>query len=142
MGKTWRSFVLTPVGINSKGMKKNKINNIALLLKGALNAEGKVGLKMNVLSASGKKQSYANVTKIFLDMGINPTVSQLAEGGGYDIDVIMEEKKVRDLIPLLKKAGADLTSNEPFDNSILNSPTLSLKSILFTKNLFSLFINT
>jgi ATP phosphoribosyltransferase len=83
--------------------KKSKIDNIALLLKGALNAEGKVGLKMNVLSKKGK---CGDITGIFFKMGINPTISRLAKGEGYDVEVIIEEKKVRDLIPQLKKAGA------------------------------------
>ncbi len=83
--------------------KKAKIDNIALLLKGALNAEGKVGLKMNVLY---KKKQCSQVTDIFVNMGINPTISKLAEGNGYAVEVIIEEEKVKDLIPLLKKAGA------------------------------------
>ncbi len=87
----------------SDNWKKAKIDNIVMLLKGALNAEGKVGLKMNVLC---KKLSGSKVTDIFVKMGINPTISELAEGNGFDIDVIIEEKKVRDLIPQLKKAGA------------------------------------
>lgn len=85
--------------------KKAKIDNIVMLLKGALNAEGKVGLKMNV-----PDNKLASVVGIFKKMGINPTRSSLALGGEKgswsDIDVIIEEKKVRDLIPELKKAGA------------------------------------
>lgn len=84
----------------SNKWKKAKIDNIALLLKGALNAEGKVGLKMNVPGKSLKK-----VTSTLPAMK-NPTVSSLAKGAWYSIEVIIEEKKVRDLIPLLKKAGA------------------------------------
>jgi len=83
--------------------KKAKIDNIALLLKGALNAEGKVGLKMNVLE---DKARYEDVADIFFKIDINPTVSQLARGQGVAIEVIIDEKKVKDLIPLLKKAGA------------------------------------
>ncbi len=80
--------------------KRAKIDNIALLLKGALNAEGKVGLKMNVPGKSLKK-----VTSTLPAMK-NPTVSPLARGEWYSVEVITEEKKVRDLIPLLKNAGA------------------------------------
>ncbi len=39
-------------------------------------------------------------------MGINPTISSLVEGAWCAVEVIIEEKKVRDLIPQLKKAGA------------------------------------
>jgi ATP phosphoribosyltransferase len=80
--------------------KKAKIDNIALLLKGALNAEGKVGLKMNVRGKDLKK-----VISILPAMR-NPTVSSLASGDWYAIDIITEEKKVRDLIPRLKETGA------------------------------------
>lgn len=85
--------------------KKAKIDNIVLLLKGALNAEGKVGLKMNV-----PNNKLNGITSIFSKMKINPTMSPLAFGTSgtswCDVDVIIEEKKVRDLIPRLKKAGA------------------------------------
>ena len=81
--------------------KKAKIDNIIMLLKGALNAEGKVGLKMNVSS-----NSLSAIKSIFSQMKINPTMSNLAFDNWYDIDVIIEEKKVRYLIPLLKSAGA------------------------------------
>ncbi len=53
--------------------KKAKIDNIVLLLKGALNAEGKVGLKMNV-----PNNKLSSITSIFSKMGINPTMSRLA----------------------------------------------------------------
>lgn len=81
--------------------KKAKIDNIALLLKGALNAEDKVGLKMNI-----SMSKLSNITSIFSKIKINPTVSKLAIGSGNAIEVVIEEKKVRDLIPQLKKAGA------------------------------------
>lgn len=85
--------------------KKAKIDNIVLLLRSALNAEGKVGLKMNVPNSKIKY-----VTAIFAKRGINPTRSPLVLGGPKDswsdIDVIIEEKAVRNLIPQLKKAGA------------------------------------
>ncbi|MCK4904866.1 ATP phosphoribosyltransferase [bacterium] len=85
--------------------KKAKIDNIALLLKGALNAEDKVGLKMNI-----PKSKLSNITSIFSKMGINPTMSRLALEGPatfwFAIEVVIEEKKVRDLIPQLKKVGA------------------------------------
>ena len=81
--------------------KKAKIDNIALLLKGALNAEDKVGLKMNI-----SMSKLGNITSIFSKMKINPTVSKLAIGSGNAIEVVIEEKKVRDLIPQLKKASA------------------------------------
>jgi len=80
--------------------KREKIENLVMLLKGALEAEERVGLKMNVPEASLKKISS------LLPAMHSPTISQLTEKGWYDIDVIIEEKLVRDLIPKLKKAGA------------------------------------
>lgn len=84
--------------------KRAKIENIALLLKGALNAAEKVGLKMNV--STRKQGEYSTVVNIFYDMGINPTISTLYADEWRAVEVIIEEKKVRDLIPQLKKAGA------------------------------------
>jgi ATP phosphoribosyltransferase len=80
--------------------KRQKMENIVLLLRGALAAEEKVGLKMNVQEKDLKKV-----------MGIlpslhSPTISTLTEKGWYDLDVIVDEKTVRDMIPRLKKAGA------------------------------------
>jgi ATP phosphoribosyltransferase len=80
--------------------KKRKMENLVLLLKGALEAEEKVGLKMNVMKSSMKR-----VLSLLPSLN-SPTVSSLAEEDWFDIDVIIDEKVVRDLIPRLKAAGA------------------------------------
>ncbi len=80
--------------------KRQKIENIVLLLRGALEAEERVGLKMNVPERSLKK-----VLSLLPAMH-SPTIATLTEKGWYDIDVVIEEKLVRDLIPKLKQAGA------------------------------------
>lgn len=80
--------------------KRQKIENIALLLKGALNAEQKVGLKMNVPEGAFKK-----VLSLLSAMH-SPTVSQLTDKDWYAIEVVTDEKTVRDIIPKLKSAGA------------------------------------
>lgn len=80
--------------------KRQKMENIALLLKGALAAEEKVGLKMNVPEDSFKK-----VLSLLSAMH-SPTVSPLSDKGWYAIDVVIDERTVRDIIPKLKKAGA------------------------------------
>ncbi len=80
--------------------KRQKMENIVLLLKGALAAEEKVGLKMNVPA-----KTLDQVIKCLPALH-SPTISQLTEEGWYDIDVIIDERKVRDLIPQLKRAGA------------------------------------
>jgi ATP phosphoribosyltransferase len=80
--------------------KRQKMENIALLLKGALAAEEKVGLKMNVPARSFKR-----VLSLLSAMH-SPTVSTLSDKGWYAIDVVIDEKTVRDIIPKLKSAGA------------------------------------
>ena len=80
--------------------KQRKMQNIVLLLKGALAAEEQVGLKMNV-----SDRSYKKVLALLSSMH-SPTISPLAEPGWFDLDVIIQEKRVRDLIPRLKAAGA------------------------------------
>lgn len=80
--------------------KRQKMENLVLLLQGALAAEEKVGLKMNVHSKSLNK-----VLKIIPAMH-SPTISMLTEKNWYDLDIVIDEKVVRELIPKLKRAGA------------------------------------
>ncbi|MDD5109263.1 MAG: ATP phosphoribosyltransferase [Candidatus Omnitrophica bacterium] len=80
--------------------KKAKMEQIALLLRGAIAAEDKVGLKMNV-----KKE---NLKKVIAKLPAlkNPTISGLSDDGWFAIETIIDEKIVRVLIPELKAAGA------------------------------------
>jgi ATP phosphoribosyltransferase len=80
--------------------KRQKMENIVLLLRGALAAEEKVGLKMNVPEKAIKK------VMSLLPSLHSPTIAPLTEKGWYDIDVVLDERTVRDIIPRLKKAGA------------------------------------
>jgi ATP phosphoribosyltransferase len=80
--------------------KRTKIENIALLLKGAIEAAFKVGLKMNV-----PENGMAQILKA-LPSEKSPTVSPLAEKGWCAVEVILEETLERELIPQLKRAGA------------------------------------
>lgn len=80
--------------------KRQKMENIVLLLKGALAAEEKVGLKMNVPLKSLKR------VMSLLSAMHSPTISQLSDENWYALEVMIDEKVVRDLIPKLKKAGA------------------------------------
>lgn len=80
--------------------KKDKLNNIILLLQGALNAETKVGLKMNVM------KSRLRQLLMVLPALQTPTIAELANPDWVDVDTIIDENVVRDLIPKLKKAGA------------------------------------
>lgn len=81
--------------------KRAKIENLAMLLQGALNADSLVGLKMNVATA----RIEAVVAQ--LPALKKPTVSPLYDNGGVAVEIIVEEKLARDLIPRLKRAGAE-----------------------------------
>jgi ATP phosphoribosyltransferase len=80
--------------------KKEKLDEIALLLTSAILAEGRVGLKMNV----DKKDLDAVVA--LLPALKNPTVSDLYDRKSVAVETIVEEKVVREIIPKLKRAGA------------------------------------
>ncbi|MDH4231423.1 MAG: ATP phosphoribosyltransferase [Nitrospirota bacterium] len=80
--------------------KRQKMENIVMLLKGALAAEEKVGLKMNVTRKDLKR------VMSLLPAMHSPTISALSDEGWYDLDVVIDERTVCELIPKLKKAGA------------------------------------
>jgi len=92
--------------------KRQKMENIAILLKGALDAEEKVGLKMNVPEKSFKK-----VLSLLSAMH-SPTVSPLSDKGWYAVEVITDERMVRDLIPKLKSIGASGIVEYPLNKVI------------------------
>jgi ATP phosphoribosyltransferase len=80
--------------------KREKIEQISLLLQGALKAEGMVGLKMNV-SANDLK----GVIEILPSI-TGPTISNLFQSDWFAVEVMVSEKVVRELIPKLLKRGA------------------------------------
>ncbi len=80
--------------------KKNKIDEIILLVKGAILAEGKVGLKMNA-----RKKDAEKIVAILPSMKA-PTVSCLFDEKWVDIDTVIDEEDVKKMIPKLRKAGA------------------------------------
>jgi len=81
--------------------KRKKIEIMAMLLRGALDAEAKVGLKMNIAEK--------NLAKLLADLPAlrNPTISNLSLKGWVAVETIIDEKVVRELIPQLKAAGAE-----------------------------------
>jgi len=81
--------------------KRQKIQTMAMLLKGALDAETMVGLKMNV--AQKNLQALLKVLPALR----NPTISQLSQAGWVAVETIIDEHTVRELIPRLKAAGAE-----------------------------------
>jgi len=92
--------------------KQGKMEEIAVLLKGAIAAEAKVGLKMNVRKANLKKVLAA------LPALKKPTISGLSEDGWYAVETIIDEKVVRILIPELKKSGAEGIIEYPLNKVI------------------------
>ena len=81
--------------------KRHKIETLSLLLKGALEAESKVGLKMNI--------SEKNLDHLLKSLPAlrNPTISSLSQKGWVAVETIIDEHVVRELIPQLKAAGAE-----------------------------------
>ncbi|MBP9912624.1 MAG: ATP phosphoribosyltransferase [Opitutaceae bacterium] len=82
-------------------VKRKKIETIALLLRGALEAETKVGLKMNL-----PKSSLDAVVKALPALR-NPTISQLSNPEWIALETVIDEKVAREIIPLLKTLGAE-----------------------------------
>jgi len=81
--------------------KRQKIETMALLLKGALEAEAKVGLKMNIAQKNLKSLLES------LPALRRPTISNLSQDGWVAVETIIDEHIVRELIPQLKAAGAE-----------------------------------
>jgi ATP phosphoribosyltransferase len=92
--------------------KKKKMEQILLLLKGALEARDKVGLKLNV-----KKENLDKVLSILPALK-KPTISTLTLKDWYALEVIIEEKEVRRLLPLLKEKGAQGIIEYPLNKLI------------------------
>ncbi len=80
--------------------KRDKIDSLALLLRGAIEAKAKVGLKLNVL-----KKNLPKVLAL-LPAERSPTISSLADEGYAAVEVILEATVERKLVPQLQKAGA------------------------------------
>jgi len=92
--------------------KREKIENLSILLKAAIEARSKVGLKMNV-----KKGDLESILKV-LPAEKSPTVSSLADSEYVAIEVIVEDKVERALVPALKRAGASGIITYPLNKVI------------------------
>ena len=92
--------------------KRDKIENLAMLLKGAILAEEKVGLKMNA-----QKKDLKGVLALLPALK-KPTIAPLTDPGWVDVETIIDEKTVRHLIPKLKKAGAQGIIEYPLNKVI------------------------
>jgi ATP phosphoribosyltransferase len=81
--------------------KRAKMDDIAMLLKAALAAHGKVGMMLNV-----QEQNLAKVEAILPSLK-SPTISKLQSEGWYAVNTIVDQELVRRLIPRLKASGAE-----------------------------------
>ena len=93
--------------------KREKIENLALLLRAAIEAQGRVGLMLNVTRAD--LQSVLNLLPALQ----RPTVSPLSEDDWVAVNTIIEERTVRELIPRLKAARAHGIVEYPLNKIVL-----------------------
>ena len=92
--------------------KQRKIETLCLLIRGAIDAEAKVGLKLNLPSE--------NLPKVLQTLPAlrNPTVSSLSQPGWVAVETILDERVVREIIPQLKAAGAEGIIEYPLNKVI------------------------
>ena len=93
--------------------KRTKIDNLALLLRAAIEAQGRVGLMLNV-QRSGLEGILALLPALQ-----RPTVSSLSDPDWVAVNTIIEERTVRDLIPRLKAAGGQGIVEYPLNKIVL-----------------------
>ncbi len=93
--------------------KRRKIENIALMLRGAIEAQGRVGLMLNV-----QKENLQAVLGVLPALN-SPTVSSLSDSGWFAVNTILEEATVRDVIPQLKAANAAGIVEYPLNKVVL-----------------------
>ena len=93
--------------------KRRKLEDMRMLLEGAINALGKVGLMLNV-----EKKNLAAVIAVLPALK-NPTVSALSDGDWLAVNTILEELTVRRIIPRLKEAGAQGIVEYPLNKIVM-----------------------
>lgn len=96
----------------SDGWKREKIEHLVLMLKGVLNAEGRVGLMMNV------RRGDLGRVLLLLPALQKPTISDLADGDWVAVNTVLEEKIVREILPRLKAQGASGIVEYPLNKII------------------------
>ena len=93
--------------------KRRKLDDIKMLLEGAINALGKVGLMLNVL-----RENLSAVLAILPALK-KPTISQLSDEGWLALNTVLDESTVRHIIPRLKEAGAQGIVEYPLNKIVL-----------------------
>ncbi|MBV9499026.1 MAG: ATP phosphoribosyltransferase [Acidobacteriaceae bacterium] len=95
------------------GWKRRKLEDMKMLLEGAMNALGRVGLMLNV-----RKDRLSAVLNVLPALK-NPTVSQLSDDNWVAVNTIVEESAVRHIIPRLKEAGAQGIVEYPLNKIVM-----------------------
>jgi ATP phosphoribosyltransferase len=93
-------FIVNPEVWEQNAFKREKIENIRVLLMGALRAENMVGLKMNI-----PEKSLRSIIDLLPSL-LAPTISSLYETDWYSVEVVVNQEEVRNLIPRLVASGA------------------------------------
>src|ERR1700685_1312511 len=93
--------------------KKQKIDNIALMLRGAIDAQGQVGLMLNV-----EKKHLPAVLSVLPALN-SPTISELSDANWVAVNTILEESTVREVVPKLKAAQATGIVEYPLNKVVL-----------------------
>ena len=93
-------LIVNPEVWESNDFKREKIENLRVLLMGALRAENMVGLKMNI-----PEKKLKNIIALLPSL-LAPTISSLYETDWYSVEVVVNQEEVRSLVPRLVAAGA------------------------------------
>jgi ATP phosphoribosyltransferase len=93
--------------------KRRKLADISMLLEGAINALGKVGLMLNV-----RKSDLETVLSVLPALK-NPTISHLSDPEWLAVNTILDENTVRNIIPRLKEAGAQGIVEYPLNKIVM-----------------------
>jgi ATP phosphoribosyltransferase len=105
-------LIANPVAL-ADPWKRTKIDNLALLLRAAIEAHGRVGLMLNV-----KRDDLAAVLALLPALQ-RPTISPLSDDGWVAVNTIIEERTVRELMPKLKAASAQGIVEYPLNKIVL-----------------------
>jgi ATP phosphoribosyltransferase len=105
-------FIANPASLGDR-WKRTKLDNIALLLKAAIEAQGRVGIMLNT-----KREDLATVLALLPALQ-RPTISPLSDTDWVAINTIIEERTVRDLIPKLKAAHAQGIVEYPLNKIVM-----------------------
>ena len=105
-------FIVNP-SVLTDPWKKTKVDNIALLLRAAIEAQGRVGMMLNV------KRDDLDAILGMLPALQRPTVSPLSDNVWVAVNTIIEERTVRELIPRLKAGGAQGIVEYPLNKIVL-----------------------